>query len=1254
MTSVTINVSEDNNNNNSVSNALNISNSVNNTNLPTITLSPSPSYTPPPSPIPQLNEIRPTNKTLTRTMQRPRASSLTTSKFDTLTSALVNAKELELDSIYSEDDSSSATSRRRALSTLSTGSRSSINYTANPEGEEKKENEEEEEKDDFKRKGPVRFNKTRRKVGQMLDNTLFTCVTLIATLFVLYIDDLLTVSTPVYNPTGDAIVVILKIICMGLFASEMAALCYVRRRNYVPKLMFWLDLLAILAIIPDILLALQINSIANAQDVIAVTRAVRVIRAIARLGRLLRVVRFYMVFTRRKRRRERRQNMIAARQKALQRANSVHMEDGEDVGHDDLDASPITEYSPEATRIGSMLIKSTTTKVIVVVLLMAVVSVVLNSHTYFNDEISFSQSFMVTYETATNQSETQPNIIANAFVEFIQDALNKSIIAQPNILQVDINGIVLYNNEAVLKSRRPIETQTFRSISQKSKMVYDLRSESVLDSALSMVSTSFIIFLFISGNYFIVEDCKSIVIEPFEKVMGSLRSLAYHTGAEIPKGRRKHDSSDGGDSDMESDDSSGVESGGEGDRDDTDRLLGMLNGVDESFQSAKARANREREQNRILKIQIVDMLSFQRVKEIQLFSLRNSLSQYQTNEATMESVPGLLPLNSLPTAFTSNTQPPLTNLILDDQVVGNEETIFFYKMDNHVRAGRLKYATKEKLIEWLTRRDSIKLDSRLISTFLLLYRSFMTPAQLLDWLIVRYCLTPLGTGVITNNDLLQLCGIHSTNTDETTTTDTTTLPQSNSDKKDLINNITNSNVSVKSTSDNNNNNNNNNNVNNNSSNNLPPLPPHIAALEEKIRLWRMSAQGPIRISVYCVLKQWMVSHFYDFASSPTLLQSLKDFVSILMSSTNLRKQADQLSLILERRLKLIGNEINENGVNSPPFQPPSPLSLSFLGCDIQELQRVLIEDSQIAQLDRIPVGHLALQLTLIEFGRFRAIQPQELLGQAWSKKNKETRAPNVLKVIYTFNTFSSWVKTCIVRWPDPRYRVHWLKKMVVLAEELVRLNNFATVMEIVAALESAPIFRLKGAFKGLSPRDNVRLSQVKLLMSADDNFKAYRESLKTVNSSSVPYLGLFLSDLTFLDDGNPEYITLHEINKRLSNSMQNNNTNTSFSLDSAPSNNLLSASNNNNNNNLLSASNTNGEGSGSNSPAQNLVNFEKHWMIASVIEDIIRFQRTPYNIEPDPNVIKVFEDIREYDDDILYKLSLLAEPRKAKTATTKS
>jgi len=52
-------------------------------------------------------------------------------------------------------------------------------------------------------------------------------------------------------------------------------------------------------------------------------------------------------------------------------------------------------------------------------------------------------------------------------------------------------------------------------------------------------------------------------------------------------------------------------------------------------------------------------------------------------------------------------------------------------------------------------------------------------------------------------------------------------------------------------------------------------------------------------------------------------------------------------------------------------------------------------------------------------------------------------------------------------------------------------------------------------------------------MSSNHGFKAYRDTIAKVKGPCIPYLGIFLTDITFIEEGNPHLINgLINFNKR--------------------------------------------------------------------------------------------------------------------------
>ena len=100
-------------------------------------------------------------------------------------------------------------------------------------------------------------------------------------------------------------------------------------------------------------------------------------------------------------------------------------------------------------------------------------------------------------------------------------------------------------------------------------------------------------------------------------------------------------------------------------------------------------------------------------------------------------------------------------------------------------------------------------------------------------------------------------------------------------------------------------------------------------------------------------------------------------------------------------------------------------------------------------------------------------------------------------------------------------RANTLKYMVNLGHAALELKNFNGAMQVVAALGSAPVRRLKATFKQLSSKAHSRLEMLRSLLASSLNFSAYRSTLQLMADSEqpcVPYLGVMLQDLVFLDE----------------------------------------------------------------------------------------------------------------------------------------
>nr|XP_051711033.1 ras-specific guanine nucleotide-releasing factor RalGPS1 isoform X14 [Oryctolagus cuniculus] len=163
----------------------------------------------------------------------------------------------------------------------------------------------------------------------------------------------------------------------------------------------------------------------------------------------------------------------------------------------------------------------------------------------------------------------------------------------------------------------------------------------------------------------------------------------------------------------------------------------------------------------------------------------------------------------------------------------------------------------------------------------------------------------------------------------------------------------------------------------------------------------------------------------------------------------------------------------------------------------------------------------------------------ELASCGWSKKEKHSLAPNVVAFTRRFNQVSFWVVREILTAQTLKIRAEILSHFVKIAKKLLELNNLHSLMSVVSALQSAPIFRLTKTWALLNRKDKTTFEKLDYLMSKEDNYKRTREYIRSLKMvPSIPYLGIYLLDLIYIDSAYPASGSIME-NEQRSNQMNN-------------------------------------------------------------------------------------------------------------------
>ena len=343
-----------------------------------------------------------------------------------------------------------------------------------------------------------------------------------------------------------------------------------------------------------------------------------------------------------------------------------------------------------------------------------------------------------------------------------------------------------------------------------------------------------------------------------------------------------------------------------------------------------------------------------------------------------------------------------------------------------------------------------------------------------------------------------------------------------------------------------------------------------------LQTWVDMKQKPIRFRVVNIFKSWfdvywmeanddasqqLMSRVYTFAKD-TVQSTATPGAAPLMTAIEQRQRGQDTS---SKRLVLTMSN------NAPPsIIPKNMKKLKFLDIDVLEFAR---------------------QLTIIEAKLYSKIKATECLGKTWQKKIEPggpDPAENVKALILHSNQLTNWVAQMILTQADVKRRVVVIKHFVSIADKCRTLNNFSCLTSIISALASAPIHRLNRTWAQVNARTTQTLESMRKLMGSTKNFLEYRESLHKANPPCIPFFGIYLTDLTFIEDGIPSLIKKTQ-----------------------------------------------------------LINFAKRAKTAEVIRDIQQYQNVPYGLQPVSELQDYILRNMQSAGDVheMYERSLQVEPR---------
>ena len=375
-----------------------------------------------------------------------------------------------------------------------------------------------------------------------------------------------------------------------------------------------------------------------------------------------------------------------------------------------------------------------------------------------------------------------------------------------------------------------------------------------------------------------------------------------------------------------------------------------------------------------------------------------------------------------------------------------------------------------------------------------------------------------------------------------------------------------------------------------------------------------SSASIVRLRVFNVLKIWLETNWrkeVDFPALPIIETfAREDLISTYpTASTRLLELAQNLSGVPVLR------QLKSKASVEQMAKSALPLDTSLPNSTMNKHQMVLLKSwqqgaskPQITDFDTLEV---ARQLTLKASSLFCSIQPEELLATEWTKKNGSS-AVNVRAMSTLSTDLANFVADSILQHDDHSRRAKVIKHWIKIATKCLELNNYDSLMAIVCSIHSTPVLRLKKTWDCVSSKSKAAFDQLKPLVDCSKNYTNLRQRLASLVSPALPFLGVYLTDLMFVEAGNA-------CTRDLPRSTSSSN---------------------------LTA-----------------INFDKHAKTARIIFELQRFQ-TPYHLQEIPELqtwlqdqfIQVRCSLDTGSDHItkLYRRSCILEPRLANPVRSKT
>ncbi|XP_059398255.1 RAS guanyl-releasing protein 2-like [Carassius carassius] len=246
--------------------------------------------------------------------------------------------------------------------------------------------------------------------------------------------------------------------------------------------------------------------------------------------------------------------------------------------------------------------------------------------------------------------------------------------------------------------------------------------------------------------------------------------------------------------------------------------------------------------------------------------------------------------------------------------------------------------------------------------------------------------------------------------------------------------------------------------------------------------------------------------------------------------------------------------------------------------------------------DHLDASTLAEHLTYMEYKSFCKILFQDY--HSFVMHGCTVDNPILERFITLFNSVSQWIQIMVLSKPTAKQRATVISEFIKVAQRLLQLQNFNTLMAVVGGLSNSSIARLKDTQALIGSETRKEFDVLVELVTSSGNYSRYRQRFSECSGFRFPILGVHLKDLIAVHVALPDWLD----------------------------------------------------------PEKTRVNLTKTHQLYAILEELALIQSTPPSIEANSDLLNLLiVSLDQYhSEDEIYQLSLQREPRSIKLPTSSS